>query len=126
VVGANEVAAAAKWAWDNRAAVTKALSEFRRWLRRSRILVVGPGGTGKTTLARILCGEFDWLKDSPWQYDEDVEVRRYQVKGGTPAEVVVLPAKSTGGRRRGRRSSASWRPGSTVGWSSSTPTATTR
>jgi len=82
-----------KWAWDNRAGVKPLLAKFRQWLRRSKLLVIGPGGTGKTTLARLLSGQFDWLLDSPWVYRESVEVKKYQLKTDPAVEVVAVPGQ---------------------------------
>jgi hypothetical protein len=83
-----------KWAWDNRAGAKPLLAKFRQWLRRSKLLVIGPGGTGKTTLARLLSGQFDWLLDSPWRYDEDVSIAKYPLKGDSAAEVVLPPGQA--------------------------------
>jgi hypothetical protein len=90
---ANKVWDIAKWAWDNRAGLKVAWDSFQQWLRRSRILVIGPGGTGKTTMARILAGRFDWLRDSPWRYEEDVGVQRFKLKADPAAEIVVMPGQ---------------------------------
>ncbi|HEY1188799.1 MAG TPA: hypothetical protein VGE74_14185 [Gemmata sp.] len=93
MIGWKDAIEIGKLAWENRAGVKPVLASFRRWLRRSKILVIGPGGTGKSTLARMLSGEFDWLLDSPWRYDENVGVTRSALKADPAAEVVVLPGQ---------------------------------
>ncbi|MDY3556046.1 hypothetical protein R5W24_005209 [Gemmata sp. JC717] len=93
MIGWKDAIEVGKWAWDNRAGVKPVLTSFRRWLRRSKLLVIGPGGTGKSTLARMLSGEFDWLLDSPWRYDENVGVTRSALKADPAAEIVVMPGQ---------------------------------
>ena len=93
MVGWKDALDIGKWAWDHRAGVKPVLAAFRRWLRRSKILIIGPGGTGKSTLARMLSGEFDWLLDSPWRYDESVGVDRLKLKADPAAEIVVMPGQ---------------------------------
>jgi hypothetical protein len=41
----------------------------------------------------MLSGQFDWLSDSPWHYDEDVGVERFKLKADPAAEVVVMPGQ---------------------------------
>src|SRR5438105_3729218 len=91
--GLKDALDASKWLWENRAGIKAALAKLRRWLRRSKILVIGPGGTGKSTLARMLAGNFDWLLDSPWRYDEDIAIKRFKLKEDSAAEIVVVPGQ---------------------------------
>jgi hypothetical protein len=93
MIGMKDALDIGKWAWDHRAGVKPVLASFRRWLRKSKILIIGPGGTGKSTLARMLSGEFDWLLDSPWRYDESVRVDRFKLKADPAAEIVVMPGQ---------------------------------
>ena len=93
MVGWKDAAEIGKWAWDNRAGLKQAWGAFQRWLRRSRVLVIGAGGTGKSTLARMLAGQFDWLRDSPWHYAEDVGTTRFRLKADPAAEIVVVPGQ---------------------------------
>lgn len=93
MLGWKDAAEIGKWAWDNRAGVKPVLTKFRQWLRRSKVLIIGPGGTGKTTLARLLSGQFDWLLDAPWTYRESVEVKKYHLKTDPAVEVVAVPGQ---------------------------------
>src|SRR6266498_251201 len=99
MIGWKDTLEIVKWGWEHRAGVKPVLAKFQRWWRKSKILIIGPGGTGKSTLARMLSGEFDWLLDSPWRYDENVSVTRFKLKADPAAEIVVMP-----GQERHRRS----------------------
>ncbi len=80
-------------AWENRGRIGKALGVVRRWFRRdSSILIIGPGGTGKTTLSRILSGEFDWLTDTPWKYEESYSAERIRIRKRN-VEAIIAPGQ---------------------------------
>ncbi len=83
------------WAWDNRKEILPRLKDLYGWFRSkdSGILILGEGGTGKSTLGRILAGEFDWLLDAPGRYEQDIGVRRYTLEGSPKVEIVVLPGQ---------------------------------
>jgi hypothetical protein len=57
------------------------------------ILVIGPGGTGKTTLARILSGDANWLIDSPWEYRESHNTELYSLLDDPGVQIVVPPGQ---------------------------------
>lgn len=101
MVGFKDVKEWGTWAWENRKIANELWAAFRRWLKRSRLLVIGPGGTGKTTLARMLSGEFNWLLDSPWRYNEDIAVTKHKLRNDATTQVVVLPGQT-------HRQSSSW------------------
>jgi hypothetical protein len=64
-----------KIAWDNKKQVASLFKRIHRWWKGpNRILVVGAGGTGKTTLGLILSGEFDWMKIDPSEYKESLNI----------------------------------------------------
>ncbi len=73
VIGGEEVRSAARWAWTNREWLLKQLNTLRQWLWPKKaatsetqatevpsapsVLILGPGGCGKTTLGRVLTGQ---------------------------------------------------------------------
>jgi energy-coupling factor transporter ATP-binding protein EcfA2 len=58
------------------------------------ILILGPGGTGKTTFARLLSGDLDWLSDTPGQYIESVGLESFALSDDPNVEVVVAPGQA--------------------------------
>lgn len=57
------------------------------------VLILGPGGTGKTTFARLLSGDLDWLYEVPGKYVESSELERYALSDDADVEVVVAPGQ---------------------------------
>jgi len=94
MVGWKDTIEAGKLFWDNRKVAAEWLSAFRRWWKKSRLLVIGPGGTGKTTFASMLSGDFNWLLDSPWSYNEDIAVSKHKLRNDPTTQLVVLPGQT--------------------------------
>jgi hypothetical protein len=90
---------ALQWTWDNWDKITKRLKKLRGWFRRGGdrgqpgILILGAGGVGKTTLGKLLAGEYDLLRDPPGQYRESVAVEHYSLPDSPGVEVVVPPGQ---------------------------------
>ncbi len=86
-----------RWAWENRDEVQRWLKILHRWFRGKKtepgILIVGAGGTGKTTLARLLAGEHDFLLDSPRAYQESIAVERFVLNDDKDVEILAPPGQ---------------------------------
>jgi hypothetical protein len=96
IVAAGQVFA---WVWENGPDIRKRLADVWEWFggkgRKDKrgILIIGPGGCGKTTLGLMLSGKYDWLTDSPWGYAESRDLERYTLKDDKRVEVVVPPGQ---------------------------------
>jgi len=93
---ASAVTTVLKWAWDNWDVIKKRLAELTGLVKQPSdrpILILGPGGCGKTTLLHILAGDRDWLRDSPWVYAESAGREAKALADDPAVEVVVTPGQ---------------------------------
>jgi len=92
------------WAWENKEKLWAALKELYAWLFRKGtteqgqlddrgVLFLGSGGVGKSTLGKILSGNFDLLFDLPRAYDESLVLEYYPLGGPEGISVVVPPGQ---------------------------------
>jgi hypothetical protein len=57
------------------------------------LLIVGPGGVGKSTAGRFLSGEYNSLLSIPGEYEESIGVETYALKDDNRVEIVVPPGQ---------------------------------
>lgn len=94
-----------KWVWDNWDQIAKRLKALAQWFRGKKkrgILMLGAGGTGKTTLAGILAQQPTFRVEAFRAYQESIIVERYLLKDDQAVEIVVPPGQK-------HRRDATWR-----------------
>jgi hypothetical protein len=86
-----------KWLWENHSWVKERMAGLRAWFASAPegrpILIIGPGGVGKSTLARILSEEFDLLTDDPSAYRSDLGLSKHQLADDPSVQLVVAPGQ---------------------------------
>lgn len=97
--------AAVKEAWEKKNWLLGRLARIAKWFSRSSdasiaeetesrgILIIGPGGTGKTTLARFLAGDVNVVFDPPGFYEPSLLVDSLPLNGSKNIEMVVAPGQ---------------------------------
>ena len=91
--------AAAQLAWEHRTKIREIVRKLRRLVGQQGLIVVvfGSGGVGKTTLGKLLSGEFD-PTENPRRYIQTIRTESFPLKGDTFGTLLVGP-----GQQRRRR-----------------------
>ncbi len=103
---------ALKWAWDHPDEVLKKILKVNEWFKKKSnveieenpsntspiaqkaILILGPGGVGKSTVARMLAGDFeDILTDAPGYYKESLNLEKFHLNDDSNIGIVVAPGQ---------------------------------
>jgi glycine/D-amino acid oxidase-like deaminating enzyme len=82
--------------WARKDQIARNLVELRDWLfprKKAGILIIGPGGVGKSTTARFLSGEFTSPTEVPGKYDESLGLEVYPLDDDPRVELVVPPGQ---------------------------------
>lgn len=84
---------AAAWIWKNK----KVIVDVTKWLFQGRekrpFLILGAGGVGKTTTAKLLQGDFDNVKRIPGVYEESIGLESYTLEDDPHVSIVVAPGQ---------------------------------
>ena len=107
--GLTTVLALLSWGLENYNKLSRGFSGLQGWfkgnpgnhndsgdLKESKergILMIGPGGTGKTTLAELLSGITDLSAGDATKYNESIDVDRYTLKDAPRVELLVTPGQ---------------------------------
>jgi hypothetical protein len=88
------------WAWENKEWIFSRLVELRRWLFQTKeedstssILIIGPGGVGKSTCAKMLSGQCESLLEIPSAYQESINLERFVLEDDNKIEIIVPPGQ---------------------------------
>src|SRR4051812_20057923 len=89
-------AAAGLWVWTNYDLIKERLAGLTGWFRRGDgtarspgILILGPGGAGKSTLAQILSTvDYSLLRDLPGDYQESLRIEKSALADDPRVEMV--------------------------------------
>ena len=80
------------WLWTNK----KIVGDVTKWIfRRPKrgLLIMGAGGVGKSTVGKLLKGEFDKAAKIPGVYEESLELETYSLKDDSRVSVIVAPGQ---------------------------------
>ena len=70
-----------------------AFSSDRKSTNVPTILIIGPGGVGKSTFAQMLSGQHDSLLEIPGPYQESLGLERYVLDDDQTVELIVPPGQ---------------------------------
>lgn len=90
------------WTWANRKELRRYLKELYRWFRGEGkgkltaprgILILGAGGVGKTTLARLLTGQAAQFSQLLGNYDESLYLEEHELPDHPGVGIIVPPGQ---------------------------------
>jgi hypothetical protein len=87
--------------WENRSWIGERIRGIREWFKKGSgtsenpgILILGPGGAGKSTLATLLAdSDFNPLLHLPGEYKESIGVECYALADAPNVKIVVPPGQ---------------------------------
>jgi hypothetical protein len=88
-----------KWAWDNKGWVLGAFGEMKEYFfpktpNAKRVLIIGPGGVGKTTVGKLIAGHQPAPLELPGQYLESFDPETVSIKDDTRnVGLVIAPGQ---------------------------------
>ncbi len=91
---------AGDWLWNNREWVGRRLRDLWTWLAgggseesKGHLLIIGPGGVGKTTAGLFLSGQYNSRLSIPGEYKESLGMETYSLEDDDRIEIVVPPGQ---------------------------------